>query len=196
MPQQQQDWFMKTLIEQTRGILLSKETDKTMQKAKQVALALWIILLTAHDTLHQNVFVDYFMWIDVHDALLNVLVKDTSSVKMQKNACICMTLLSFYRRFEQVNIYVNHMQDKWEPSICAAIAQNISKVLALWNKSVMDTVVEASTQALLPSIFSLWFSPTKQTKKQETSWLGSLFNSNANEKNEPTKYVHLIVVTL
>ncbi|KAF0978519.1 hypothetical protein FDP41_002339 [Naegleria fowleri] len=180
---QNADEFFKILL--TRSCqLLSKD----VKKVKQMVLALFIILLTGADNANQNAIIDYFTLVDVFDPLLNVIEDITFSLKMKKNAIICLSLLCNYRKYEiSDNKYISHIASIQKPSSMIALADMITSALFVWNEAFEQTIQQ---QSLVSYVWSSIFgsSSNDTTKKarsvNETSGSLLLFYELANHNND------------
>ncbi|KAL9644948.1 hypothetical protein ABK040_004442 [Willaertia magna] len=163
---QNADEFFKMLLSRGCSILL-KGKEEEDKRVRQMVLALFVILLTGADNINQNAIIDYFTIVDIFEALIYVIEdKYSYSIKMKKNAIICLATLCNYRKYELLdNIYLNHLKNLQKPSSMLALAEMTTKFLFIWNDSFQNVVIEE--EGLISYVWTSIFGSTTndETKK-------------------------------
>ena len=168
---QSADEFFKILLTKSSQLLM-----KDAKKVKQMVLALYVILLTGADNANQNAIIDYFTLVDIFDPLLNVIEDESFSIKMKKNAIMCLALLCNYRKYEiSDNKYLSHIGSIQKPSSMIALADTITKFLCVWNDSFEQTIEQPSfTSYVWSSIFGTSTESTAKKGRSVNEISGSL----------------------
>jgi hypothetical protein len=65
------DEFFKSLL----SCCVEAISQEKNLRLKQLALALFVIILTGHENMNQNALIDYFTLVDVFDCLIHVCIR-------------------------------------------------------------------------------------------------------------------------
>lgn len=159
---QNADNYFKQLIQ---NVSQSISQEKNL-KVKQLGLALFVILLTGHENIHQNALIDYFMLVDVFDCLIHVLEWRGSTMKMRKNVLVCLSILFNYRKYESMkqNMYLTHLKELHTPLVLWAFSDTITKYLHNWTLSFEKIIVEKAS--FLNYVYSFFYSPSTSSQEE------------------------------